>query len=139
VSACIKCGHDPEAKVLRTWCMELDMPLKSLNRHAVNFGAARFAYRKERDAWQWLIKREVLRWFDLHKATTKRRVTIKRLFAGRCRAFDQDNLVGAAKIVVDALKNEGVVKDDSQEWLELHVQQEKWSSNATIVLVEELA
>jgi Holliday junction resolvase RusA-like endonuclease len=139
MTACAKCGHDPEAKVLRVWRMELDMPLKSLNRHAVNFGAARFAYRKERDAWQWLIKREVLRWFDLHKADSKRRVTIKRLFAGRCRAFDQDNLVGAAKIVVDALKSEGVIRDDSPDWVELHVLQQKSERNETHVLVEELA
>lgn len=41
------------------------------------------------------------------------------------RFYDKDNAYGACKVVVDALKNCGFIMDDTEEWLDLNVEQEK--------------
>jgi len=41
------------------------------------------------------------------------------------REYDRDNLFASVKPVVDALKHWRLIRDDSSEWLDLDVQQEK--------------
>lgn len=52
----------------------------------------------------------------------KQRVTIT---FWHSREYDRDNLFGAVKPVVDALKHWKILVDDTAEWLELHVEQAK--------------
>lgn len=139
MTACAKCGHDPEAAVSARWTLALDKRLTSANLHTVNVGASRWRYAKERDAWQWLVKAErVNQRVVPATSASKRRVTIERVYAGRCQEMDRDNLVGGCKPLVDALVRERVVYDDKAAWLELHVTQRRGGSNETIVTVEKI-
>ncbi len=42
-----------------------------------------------------------------------------KLAGGRARSLDVDNLVGAQKPLVDALKDLGIIKNDSPVWLDI--------------------
>lgn len=141
MTACVKCGHDPDAVVSARWTLMLDKRLTSANLRTVNAGASRWRYAKERDEWQWLVKAERVnqRVTTVGGLPVKRRVTIERQYAGRCQEIDRDNLTAGAKPLVDALVREGVVHDDGSAWLELHVTQRRADANRTVVTVEELA
>ncbi len=54
----------------------------------------------------------------------KVRLTVSRCMGYRERPYDTDNLFGgSAKEVIDGLKNLGWFKDDSPQWLEVHMSQ----------------
>jgi len=57
-------------------------------------------------------------------ASSKRRVVIER--RGK-RQLDKDNAYGGCKIIVDALKKEGLIVDDDSQNLDLEVTQAKLS------------
>lgn len=142
MTACVKCGFTPDAAVSARWEFVLDKRIESANNRTVNAGATRWRYAKQRDEWTWLVRAASLRLPREPRSarpSSKRRVTITRRYAGRCRLLDKDNLVGGCKALVDALVHEGVVHDDKPRWLELHVLQEQGERNETHVLVEELA
>ncbi len=54
------------------------------------------------------------------------------------RLFDKDNSYGACKVIFDALKTNRLIVDDSPEWLEATVKQEKCKhkDRHTIIRVE---
>lgn len=139
MTACVKCGHDPDAVVTARWVLVLDKRLTSANLHTVNAGASRWRYAKERDEWQeWVRLRRVNERVTTARPSGKRRVTIERQYAGRCQEMDRDNLTAGAKPLVDALIREQVAFDDNPAWLELHVTQVRADRNQTVVTVEEL-
>jgi len=138
VIACPKCGFSPDAEVTARWAFRLDKRIESANLYTVNKGNSRWRYSKVRDEWQWLVKKaRIESRLTTARANALRRVTITRHYAGRCQAIDRDNL--GVKPLVDALVREGVIHDDAPAWLELHVMQERWDSNETCIVVEELA
>jgi len=142
-ASCPKCGFSPDAEVTARWAFRLDKRIESANTRTVNAGASRWRYAKARDEWQWLVKLAALAversGLIMARPSSKRRVTITRHYAGRCQEMDRDNLVAGCKALVDAMVREGVVHDDKREYLELHVLQERWDSNETCIVVEELA
>ena len=100
MSACLRCAFDPDATISASWSFFIDREIKSGNSHIVNAAVTRFAYKRTRDAWQWEF-RAVRQLQGTPSATKKRRVTLTRVYAGRCRAFDRDNLATGCKVVVD--------------------------------------
>lgn len=52
------------------------------------------------------------------------------------RQYDKDNAYGAAKVVVDALKHWKLIFDDSPEYLDLEVQQEKCARKVSKTVIE---
>lgn len=142
MSACVKCGHDPEVAVLRSWSFHVPRAPESLNAHSVNAGLARFVYAKKRNAWLSDLA-TMARVERIPEAIVKRRVTLTRVYHGRCRAFDRDNLAGGMKMIVDALVLAGLITDDSPRWAELHFAQRKVSGASSYagldVHIEELA
>jgi len=137
---CVKCGHNPDAEVSARWAFGLDKRIESANTRTVNAGASRWRYAKARDEWQWLVKAAMLALAPkMWRALTlnRRRVTITRHYAGRCKLLDKDNV--GVKPLVDALVREGVIHDDDATHLELHVLQVRAERNETTVEVEELA
>lgn len=138
--ACIKCGFAPDAAVSARWEFVLDKRIESANNRTVNAGASRWRYAKQRDEWMLWVRSGVLKARLLRaRPSSKRRVTVTRRYAGRCRSIDRDNVQAGVKALVDALVREGVVHDDDAAHLELHVLQEQVERNETHVLVEELA
>lgn len=52
------------------------------------------------------------------------------------RRYDTDNAHGACKIVFDAIRNLGLVRDDREEFLEQIVEQEKWPAKLKHTRIE---
>lgn len=142
MTACARCGHDPDAKVLASWSFFVDKEVGSLNAHRVNAGSRwqQAAYRRERDEWT--------RWMQVGKAnnaipsaTSKRRVRLVRQYTGRQRAYDVDNLIGGAKACVDAMVRAGLLAGDTRELAEIEYDQKRGGPNERSglwVFVEEL-
>lgn len=74
--------------------------------------------------WQWLVRDERLR-RRVPPATGKRRVDIVRVYGHGCRVYDPDNLSLSCKFLIDALRNERLLVNDTPECLDLHVSQER--------------
>ncbi|MGN6107259.1 MAG: hypothetical protein ACTHU0_19280 [Kofleriaceae bacterium] len=139
MTACVACGHDPEARVIRSWTFDIPKAPSSMNAHVVNAGGARWAYAKERNEWAlWIRQARLLR--CIPKATGKRRVTFERLYGGRCREWDNDNFVGGLKVVRDALVREGLLVDDNEANLTaIYKQAKRPGETALRITIEELA
>ncbi len=52
------------------------------------------------------------------RATGRRRLTICRFVRSERYVLDKDNLVGGAKPLIDAATRQGLLRDDTSEWLE---------------------
>ena len=130
-----------------TWTFTLPIDLPSANRHGGAATNARHAanaamYRRQRATWVAMLKAEARRvglpsmngWRDVldRGGAHVRAVEIVRLWGKGCRAWDDDNLVAAAKGLRDAMQVErvigragsvprliagaGIVWDDSAKW-----------------------
>lgn len=76
--------------------------------------------------------------YERFKATTRRRVIILRLGA---RDLDYDNFVGGLKVVLDSIKQMGLIVDDNPKMLELVCEQRrpaKGEAPNTQIIIEDL-
>lgn len=139
MTACAKCGHNPEAEVAARWEFAIPQQMASLNERISNRGMARFGYQRHRDLWQrWMRVARVNN--RITTPTGKRRVTITRLIGYRQREFDRDNLVGGGKAIVDAMVREGLLLGDDATRAEVHYEQvRRDGASGVVVLLEELA
>jgi hypothetical protein len=138
VTACTKCGFDPDARIAASWSFVLEHAVLSLNARVANVGSARWRYASERDAWRWLVRAAKAK-HRIAPAVGRRRLTLTRIYARGQRALDHDNLVGGMKPVVDAIVHEELLVDDKPAWLELHHDQVPGTERAVRVLLEDLA
>jgi len=140
MTACAKCQHDPDAAVIARWEFTIPRDLPSLNERIHN-GAKGWKYRATRDAWAADLR--AIRFANriphigASPPTTRRRVTLVRVYSGRQKEMDRANL--DSKACVDAMIISGLIVDDSPSWLELHVLQERGTERGTRVLIEELS
>lgn len=143
VTACQRCGHDPDARIAARWSFFVDKEVQSLNAHHVNAGAKwqQAIYRRERDEWMlWMQAAKGNQMIT--RAQAKRRVRLVRMYTGRQRPFDVDNLIGGCKQVVDGMVRAGLLRDDSKQWAEIEYDQEKAGPkerSGLLVFIEELA
>jgi len=69
-----------------------------------------------------------------------RRCRVKLTVYQKTRRFDEDNLHGACKPVIDALRESGYIYRDSPEWLEQEIRQALDHENPRVEIeLEELA
>lgn len=143
MTSCLKCGHDPDARIVRSWSFHVPRQVRSGNAHVHNVGTARFTYKRERDAWCADV-RALMHVHGVTKATSRRRVTLTRIIGYRQRAFDRDNLATGLKPALDALVLCGALLGDSHDRAEVHYAQEKRDGfggkhgGGLVVLLEEL-
>jgi Holliday junction resolvase RusA-like endonuclease len=64
------------------------------------------------------------------RAKGRKRVTITRVLGPRERLYDPDNLVGACKPLLDALRAAGYIEDDTAALIDLHVAQDATARSA---------
>lgn len=81
--------------------------------------------------WEWAIFAEVYRLGGPIAVKQVGRVAVRITRRGR-KTLDQDNLHGAAKIILDALKASKVIEDDSPAHIELTCEQESGSPQTTV-------
>lgn len=134
---CVKCGFDPDAVVSVVWSFHIERKTPSMNDRLANAGPRAFMYRKERDAWCWLFRAMRLK-HQIPVARYRRRVTLTRMYTGRERERDRDNLIGGMKAVVDAMVSECLLLDDTSRGAEIYYAQ-KQGQRGLIVELAELA
>lgn len=81
---------------------------------------------KHRDKKDWDMEVTIARnriGSSRHPTRERKSVTV-RLFSAKC-PLDPDNLHGSIKPILDALKANGLIYDDAEEWLEYTVSQHK--------------
>lgn len=64
-----------------------------------------------------------------------------RIISYRCRLLDIDNLAGGSKFLIDAIRYQGLIRDDSPDAIELSVSQIRVSKRdleETVVILERL-
>lgn len=131
---CQKCAYDPTAEVVVAWQIWLCLEAQSINRLRSN-GRGAWAYRKYKAKAALELKQHSAL---VKKATGKRRVTFTRVFSGRQRHLDGDNLVAGLKPLRDGLTELGMIVDDSPKWLEAHYEQVKGPEAGIKILIEDI-
>ena len=81
--------------------------------------------------WEWIVFAEVYRMGGPLAIKYHGKLAVRITRRSR-NALDQDNLVGSAKLVLDALKNAKIIEDDSPEHIELTCVQERGLPQTTI-------
>lgn len=124
MTTCLACGQAVAGVV--QWTFRVEHKLLSQNKAPANKGNTRWSYGQKRTAWTLLIKNASR---DIPRPTGKRRVVLTRMYSGRESLWDDGNLVGGAKMVIDALVRAGVLIDDASKFAEVVYRQEKgdWS------------
>lgn len=80
---------------------------------------------KHKKALAWMLRYALLEKGRPLVAKKHRRVEIVRFIPHRGREFDDDNLYASVKILLDCLRDEECVVDDSPRYCELQVTQER--------------
>lgn len=138
MTACVRCGHNPDEVVTASWSFFVDREMSSLNARIVNTGHSARLYRSERDAWCWEFRAAKLK-LKIPKALVRRRVVLTRIYSGRQKERDRDNLIGGAKLAVDALVHEGLIANDDSAMVEISYAQERGPTSGLRVLLESVA
>ena len=60
---------------------------------------------------------------------------VTRFYGYRKRAFDKDNLYGACKPLIDAVRGLGIIPDDTPAHINLYVEQEKSPTKQSFVRI----
>lgn len=97
----------------------IDRKIESNNKFTTSHWRVYHRYSK---LWFEEVGWELLKFGYLSPVKTKKKVKI---VSHRSRLLDKDNLYGGAKATIDALKNHGLIKDDSPKWITLKITQEK--------------
>ena len=112
--------------------LHIDEPIPSLNKSISGHWSRQMKHRRR---WQWLTRAAVLRAKILSPPKWDRaRIRIERYGA---RILDTDNVRGGAKALIDALKYEGIIADDSPAHIgEPEIRQFVSKERRTVVRVE---
>lgn len=135
---CVKCGFNPEAIVAREWSFFIERRPPSLNDRLSNTGPRAYMYRRERDAWCWLFRAMRLE-HRIPGAMQRRRVTLTRLYCGREKERDRDNLIGGQKTCVDAMVSERLLMNDTSAAAEIFYAQRREDRSGLLVELAEFA
>jgi len=83
--------------------------------------------------WKLLIRSQ-FRSLPEDPPDTKKKVSISQM---RRRLLDRDNLYASCKPILDAMTRCNLIRDDSEEWIELHVTQVTGKQKITVIEVED--
>lgn len=120
---CPACDYDTLAKVSEFWSFTIELNAKSGNQiKSSGKGRSGWPYRNHRKACATAVGRAAP---SIPKASRRRRLWITRLWAKGQRAYDKDNLYWGMKPLVDEIKEQGWIKEDSPKWVERICRQEK--------------
>ena len=131
-SWCPYCGGQEDAlraslgkDRLHQECIFDGVGLVGLNRYIRQHWATR---RKEKEEW-------AERFLRLAPVTAPIDIHVERIYGGRGKAMDPDNLVGGVKPLLDGMVKAKIIPDDNPDQIRLYVSQVKGDSNAVRVTV----
>lgn len=135
---CPWCKDSPDLPLAQSWVMAVDREWPATQAHSsarlANGGAARFMYKRIRDAWAGDI-RWAVDLAEVPRADARRRVTLVRLWGRGQRERDRDNLIAGGKPIVDGLVAAGVIIDDRRKHAVIHYDQRKSDDGVSRVLI----
>lgn len=87
---------------------------------------------------EWVLQIRAVLPIPFNSRLNRKKKVVITLF--HSRPYDKDNAYGAVKPVVDAMKVWCLLRDDTAEWLDLSVEQEKWPHKRrhTVIEIEEV-
>ena len=138
---CPACGFDTSIEVTNSW----DARIKKSSPSGNSIGSSG----KGRNGWKYRQERKACAtvkvwWGDYGRypsqATKRRRLWITRQWGKGKRAYDMDNLAWGLKPLIDEIKVQGWIKEDSPKWVERIYKQEKSPDgiDRIIIRIEEL-
>jgi len=98
-----------------------------------NKGNSRFLYKKFRDSFLMRLK---------HLGTNEENRTawkITRHWGAKKRLFDEANLIGGFKPIIDSMQKVGIIKDDSPKYFKAYYFQQKSESGKGFITIEKLS
>lgn len=115
---CPACGFDSLLPVTLVAELELPASWPSQNQLGGNArGNAGWHYRRLRQEFAAALH-SALAAVKVPKATTKRRIWLRRVFRKGKRMYDVANLIGGGKPIIDVLVSRGILLDDSPKQFE---------------------
>jgi hypothetical protein len=102
--------------------------------YGANKVSARYLYKKERDE----LQKEVSKQIGEYKSSDRKALKITRFWGSRKRSFDEANLIGGFKILIDSLVRSGFLVDDNVEYFKGYYFQEKSKSGTAYITIEVL-
>jgi hypothetical protein len=137
-ASCDACGYDPSLPVRLVGELTLHLSWPSQNQLGANArGFAGIKYRKARQEFAAALH-QALSERVVAGADTKRRLWLRRVYRPGKRAYDEANLVGGGKAVVDVLVARGLLKDDSPKWFEGIYQQVPGDADAIVLTIYDI-
>lgn len=116
--------------VRQSWTFDIEMNMPSANtvkRHLWG-GRDRTWYSRFKKDLAWMLKLKA-QWVP--RATGPRKVTVTRLIDKSGKRYDQDNLVGGCKMLLDAMVQQGLLRGDAEKDVTVEYRQEKRSGGGT--------
>ncbi len=115
---CLACGFDPDLPYVTVGELTVPISYPSQNSLGANSrGIAGYHYRKLRQEFAGALHGALMAQ-GIPKAGGKRRVWLTRIYRPGKRPYDDANLRGGGKAIVDCLVTRGLLKDDSPRWFE---------------------
>lgn len=102
--------------------------------YGANKVSARYLYKKERD----LLEKEVSKQIGEYRASGRKSLKISRFWGKRKRSFDEANLIGGFKILIDSLVRAGFLEDDNVDLFKGYYFQEKSTTGEPYIKIEVL-
>jgi hypothetical protein len=88
----------------------------------------------QRSRWKKAIEAHLVAFGgDMPELTPKIKLNIIRHYGYRKRALDKDNLYGACKPIIDAIRNFKIIPDDTPNHIDLHVTQQRSPNKTTFI------
>jgi len=97
----------------------------------------------ERKRLKAVFMREIWIWVQLVEneripiLREKKKKSVRIILYRKHRRFDKDNAYGGCKMVVDAIRELGLIYNDSPKWLDLTVSQELSKTPETHIMIED--
>lgn len=114
MTKCLMCGYQPDRLPARTWTVEIEADYPSQNKLGGNHKTG-WLYRRIRAGFSLKLKEQLN---AIPAATKYRAAVITRVYGKTARgvtkrAYDEENLVGGGKPLIDTLRDYRVILDDT--------------------------
>ena len=110
--------------------LEVNKKIQSGNQIIRNHWAVN---RRNKQEWAILVRNQ-MRLRKIKKAKEKEKFTVSILCYKKGRLYDQDNVWGGVKQLLDAMVSEDFIYDDAPQYLDLKVKQIKAKESHTMVI-----
>jgi len=133
---CPGCGFEPNLRVQYVGELRLAVSYPSQNEIGANGkGPGGLKYRRARMRFASLIQAVAV---GFPRAVGARRLWLKRIYRPGKRDYDRGNLVGGAKPLLDVLRAQGLILDDTPALLSDYYLQKSGAADEIVIVFEDI-